>query len=857
MIDLPPTPEHAVERPQLCRRLDEALAAPLSVIVAPAGSGKTVLLSQWVASRPDLRFIWMGIDSGDTDPRHFIDHLLGRVQASVNEAPDLGRPHALSDRALGEHVLEALVTVFRENPGIVLIVDDLHLLSDSALLVDLWWLADHMPEKTRMVFSSRVDFGLPLGQHRLHHSLLELRQADLAFDEGTTASLLERVVGAPVSAGTLAAVIERTEGWAAGVLLTGLSLRSQPDTERFARQLRGTDRLISEYLSEQALAQQPPTRRALLLRLSALDRMSADLVESIMDVDDATALFEELERESMFIVALDSDREWFRFHPLFRELLRYRLKAHSASEATAILIAAAKWHLAQADASSAIEYFLEAREWGRALELIAGRGREVFERSTTVSMSRWLDAVPAEVRAAHPDVEILHGMLLMMNGEAVRGEDVLRQQAERASLTPHQAAIVHTYLAGRVQFRSEPAAALREADVAADIIRTHPHLHPPDLLGLTHPSLLLTVSLMSGGRAHFLAGDFAAARKWFDHALADPGAQYSPYRIHLLGSVALLEAWCGRLPLAAALAEEALGLAAEARLLAHPAPADAYLAAAFVAIERGDQGNTALNLHEGSLRADANRRTQLMWIAHLERVLVDRDDAPLDVLLSTNQPPPIVQLALEADAARVLRLDRPPSGVLPMPSSALWSSLTFEAVASALANRRPDLARTRLDAVMPEPAETMPRAAVEQLLLRAWVASSENGSGAAGDIMRSAMELASRHDLVSVFVRAGPETLRLAADLPGAPVRFRTEVTERARALRQPRATSSELAEQLTDRELEILAYLPTRMTNTELAARCYVSPNTIKTHMAHIYRKLTVPNRNSAVARAQELGLL
>lgn len=856
MTAVPPIPDHAVDRPQLCRRLDEALTAPVSVIVAPAGSGKTVLLSQWVASHPDLTFIWMGIERADKDPRHFIDHLLSGVRASTRVASGLGRPHALSDRALGEHVLEELVTIFRENPGVVLIVDDLHLLSGSALLAELWWLSDHLPENTRMVFSSRVDFGLPLGQHRLRHSILELRQADLDFDERATATLLERVIGAPVSAGTLDAVMERTQGWAAGVLLTGLGLRSQPDTEGFARQLRGTDRLISEYLSEQALAQQSPSRRALLLRLSALDRMSVDLVEAVMDVDDATALFEDLERESMFLIALDSDRQWFRFHPLFRELLRYRLKAHSRAEETAILLAAAEWHLSHQDAASAIEYSIEARAWARALELITGRGREVFERSSTLSMSRWLDAVPADVRAARPNVEILHGMLLMLNGDAARGEDVLRQQAERSALTPHQSVIVHTYLAARVQFRTDPDVALRAAGSAIKIIRDHPHLQPPALLGLTHPSLLLTAALTSGGRAHFLAGDFGSAREWFDEALACSGAQYSPYRIHLLGSLALLEAWCGRLRVAAALADEALSLAAETQLLAHPSPADAYLAAAFVSIERGEPENAALNLHEGGLRADANRRTQLMWIAQLARLLINGDGPSSDEHLSIN-PPPIVTDALQAEDARTLRLEGTPSSTFRAASSGRWSLLDFESTAAALANHRPDLARAHLDAAEPEQPETMPRTTVEQLVLRAWLASSEHGPGAAEDTMRLAMELASRHDLVAVFVRAGPEVLRLASDLPGAPARFKARVSERARALRRPRATSPQLTEQLTDREREILTYLPTRMTNTELAARCYVSPNTIKTHMAHIYRKLAVPNRNAAIACAQDLGLL
>lgn len=856
MFAIPPIPAYAVERPQLCRRLDAALSAPLSVIVAPAGSGKTVLLSQWVASRPDLDFIWMGMDVADQDPRHFIDHLRSVMPTTIRQTPDLAGVHSLHERSLGQPVLDALATVFSEHPGVVLIVDDLHKLANSAVLGDLWWLASEQPTNTRLVCASRIDFSLSLGQHRLRHSLLELRRADLAFDEETTSTVLERIVGAPVSQGTLAAVMARTEGWAAGVLLTALSLRSQPDAERFARQLRGTDRLISEYLSEQALAQQSPARRALLLRLSALDRMSAELVESIMDVDDATALFEDLEHESMFLVAIDSERKWFRFHPLFRELLRYRLNAQKGTGVAAILVAAAEWHLDRGDAPSAIEYFLEARAWDRALGVIVGRSREIFEQCATVSLSRWLETVPAEVRATHPDVEILHGMLLMLTGDAVGGEDRLRRQAERSDLTPHQAAIVSTYLAARVQFRSEPAVALREAKAAATLIREHPHLQPPDLLGLTHPSLLLTAALTSGARAHFLAGDFAMAHEWFDQAFKTSGAHYSPYRVHMLGSLALLEAWSGRLPLADALAEEALSLASGVRRFAHSAPADAYLAAALAAIERGDPRKAALNLHEGRLRAAANHRTQLMWIAHLERILIDREDASLDTRLLMS-PPPIVAVALQADEARALRLGRSASGMFRPTTSENWSPLAFEAVASELSNHRPDLAHARLDAAAGGASETTPRAVVEQLALRAWLASSEHGPRAASNTMRLAMELAAQHGLVGVFVRAGPDVLRLVADLPGMPSRFRATVLERARALHHPRTTSAELVEQLTDRELEILAYLPSRMSNGELAERCYVSPNTIKTHMAHIYRKLAVSSRNSAVARAQDLGLL
>ena len=854
MTAIPPPPAHAVERPRLRSRLDATLNAPLSVVVAPAGSGKTVLLSQWAASHPDVRVIWIGLEQADSDPRRLLDHLLSAVLPPGHGTTDLGRPHAVTARAFGRPVLESLVGVFREHPPVVLVLDDLQHLAGSPLLPDLWWLADNVPEHTHLIFSSRIDYGLGWGRHRLSHSLIELRQSDLALDEAASATLLERIIGAPVSPRTLSAVMERTEGWAAGVVLTGLGLRSEADPEQFARELRGTDRLISEYLSEQALAQQPPERRSLLLRLSVLDRMSAELVESILSVDDATSLFEELERESMFLVALDRNREWFRFHPMFRELLRYRLKAEHPGAATEILTAAADWHIARGDASSAIDYLLEAGSWERAATVISGCGREMLERNDTVSVSGWLDALPGEFRATRPDVEILRGMLMMMNGDAARAEDVLREQADRPTLTPGRSAIIHTYLAARVQFRPDPRVALQAAESAVTLLGENPDLRTPELLGLTHPHLLRASSLTSAGRALFLAGDLGAARRRFDEALAEPGVQYSLYRIHLLGSLALLEAWAGRLRLAAAISQEALDLAAETRLLAHPSPAEAFLAAALAAIERGTPSAAATPLHEGALRASANHRTQLMWIAHLTRVLSEGDVVdPVDPLLST--PPPIVAAALEAEEARTLRLAHSSNGGLRHPSAGRWSPLVFEATAAALTRNRLDLARAHLDAVSPEPSESVPRAGVEQLILRSWLDAREGGAGA--DAMHRALDLASQHDLVAAFLRAGPEVTRLISDLPGTPTPFRATVLERASLLRRARSSSPELAEQLTDRELEILAYLPTRMTNIELAARCYVSPNTIKTHMAHIYRKLAVPNRNSAVARAQDLGLI
>lgn len=854
MTVLPLVPVHAVDRPRLRGRLDAALSAPVSTLVAPVGSGKTVLLSQWAISRPDVRFIWLELHASDNDPQHFIDRLLDGFRGHTDAPHDLGTPHALSDRTIGRPALDALSAVFREHAGTAVVIDDAHAITNSALLADLWWLADHLPPQSHIVLSSRVDLGFAWSRHRLRHSLIELRQADLALDAASAGTLLERIVGTRVSEATLSAVMDRTEGWAAGVQLTALGLRDQADPERFARNLRGTDRLISDYLGEQALAQQPPDRRDLLLRLSVFDRMSADLIEAVLHIDDAAELFEELQHDSMFLIALDDQQEWFRFHRLFRDLLHYRFRARHGADESRLLIAAADWHLRDGDLDSAMDYLLRAHEWDRALDLILASGRDVFERSRTLSVSRWLDAVPAEKRATRPDAEILRGIVLGMSGDAVRGEDVLRGQATRDDLTSAQSAVVHAYIAARVQFRSEPEIALRAAKTSLEHLTRDPSLHPPDLLGLTHPSFLHTLARTSGGRAHFLAGDFVRARRWFDDALAGPASSYSPYRVHLLGSIALLDAWCGRITAATALAQEALELAADAQLLAHPAPADAYLAAALAAVERGEPRNAALNLHEGIVRAEANRRSQLLWIGHLLRASIDPDDPTNARPQCPGGPPPIVDLALRAEAARVTRgkgtrtFDEGPT--------AAWSPVVAEGIAAALADHQPALARRRLQATAPT-QDALPRESVERLVLGGWLAAVEGDPTLSTRLLSEALSAAEPHDLVAVFPRIGPEAVRLVAELPGVPSPFRATVIRCAHEMRQPRAASPQLAEQLTDRELEILAYLPSRMTNTELAARCFVSVNTIKTHTAHIYRKLDVANRNGAVAKAQELGFL
>ena len=849
---VPNAPAHAVDRPALRELLDGALESPLTLVVAPAGSGKTVLLSQWAASRPDLRFVWLALERADDDPIRFARKLIARLADLNAAAVELGPLLTIGGGGLGEPLLELLSSVLADRPGVVLVFDDLHALTNRAIIDDLWWLADHLPPSAHMVFSSRGDRRLALSRHRLRYSLLELREAELAFDEDVAAEVLHRIAGVAATTTTVSSVMETTEGWAAGVQLTAISLRHQDDPELFAQRLAGSDRLISDYLSEEVLTAQTQERRDLLLRLSALDRMTPALVESVLAVPDAEGLFDELEREAMFLVTIDDHREWFRFHHLFRDLLRYRLRARFPDDEVRIVSAAAEWFQQQGDVASAIEYFLHARAWDRAMDLILARGREVFERGQSTSVAQWLSAIPETDRIGRPEADALYGIVLGMSGQAALSEDVMRRLIARPGVDTGLALVAHAYIAARVQFRPQVAVSIEAARESCRMLHTHPDAVPPDLIGLTSRSLLEALTLGSLGRAHLFAGDLPEARRVLELSAKSPGAQYSVYRVHLLGSQALLEAWSGRLIVAQKLADEALQLARDVGLLVHPAPADAYLALSLVAIHRGRPQAAAFARHEGAVRAASNRRTQLMWIAYLHMILAG------DPASSGDEPvkaaPPIVRNALDAAAHRARRLAGETATIAP--STRAWSPVLVESVSAALAERRLAEAHAMLDAAAFAPRHDHPLATVEHGVLTAWLAHAEGRVAESRRRVTEALDLASEHGIVSAFVWAGPEVIRLVKSLPLTPTPFRSDLLDSAREHLQP-PPDALLPEPLTDRERELLAYLPTRMTNAELAARFFVSVNTIKTHMAHIYRKLDAPNRSAAVTRATELGLL
>lgn len=855
-----------IERPDLLRLLDGALSAPITLIVAPVGAGKSTLLTQWIDSRPPLPLTRLDIDEGDNDPvrcaRRLLD-TLGHIRPLPNDVRKLIRVHT---RGWGAAFLDAVGTELEHFRESVLVIDDLHRLSNQTLLADLSRLLMVLPPHIHVVISSRTDPVFALSRHRAEDQLLEIRQHNLALSVGEAGLLLQQIAGMQFSTSQIEALVERTEGWAAGLQLAAVTLRHHDDPSQFIAQFNGTDRLVVDYLTEEILHAQTPQRREALLRMSVLDVMSADLVNSVTDHEGAQLLFEDLERESMFLVPLDTTRTHFRFHQLFQDMLRYRLRALNATQEPELLQRAATWHLERGQVHPAVEYLRRARDWERLIDVIMTQTNDVYERGEMLTVIRWIEDIPATIRAKHIGVWVLLGMLWGMEGQTAKAEDILNRVLVDARATGGQRKIAAAYISARVYFAAGADASVAAAERALRELDEDDGTAPPNLLSVTSLQLLRTLTLVSGARAHFLAGCADESTRWVTAALNSEGISYPLYAIGALGTRALIDAWAGRLVDAQRAAHQALSLATEVGALFHAVVADAHLALAQIALEQGRLRDAVAPLHEGIVRSRWNRRDQLLWVSRLQSVemqigtghSVDLESIVADLAEEATTPPPAaVAHRLVALRARHLRLSLAPEAAARAASRGDCADpdVLFETVAAALTREHNDRARSLL-AAWTRAVDDVPLQNVQHLILRAWLAANEGDRAKSQLRLLEALDIAQPEGLVEVFIRSGRTVLGLTAALTGSHDEFRRRILDRAREAHVP-VPGAELADPLTDRELQILGYLPSRYKNSELANLCFVSLSTIKTHLANIYRKLGATTRDDAIARAQEVGLL
>ena len=423
-----------VPRPRLVGRLEEGLARGLVLVCAPAGSGKTALLADWArhGGRP---VAWLSLDVGDNDPTRFWRHAvaaLGQARPGIGElaGPVLGPLEASSPDGLVMALINELAADPREDE-VLLVLDDYHLIDSQPVHGSLLFLLEHLPPGLRMVLASRSDPPLPLARLRAGGQLAELRAAELRFTADEAAALLREAIGADLPGTAVAALTARTEGWAAGLQLAGLSLRGQADTAGFVAAFSGSHRYVLDYLTGEVLERQNPQVREFLLETSVLERLTGELCDAVTGRAGSQAMLAGIERAGLFLVPLDEVRGWWRYHHLFADLLRARLQAEQPGRVQALHRAAAAWCEEHDLADDAVRHALAAGEAAWAARLVERHVEELLGRSEGVTLRRWLSALPAESVRARPRL-CLAQAYAAAQGFQLEALEALLDDAERA-----------------------------------------------------------------------------------------------------------------------------------------------------------------------------------------------------------------------------------------------------------------------------------------------------------------------------------------------------------------------------------------------------------------------------------------
>ncbi|MDR7252292.1 LuxR family maltose regulon positive regulatory protein [Nocardioides sp. BE266] len=864
-----------VARSRLTDRLATDGPMPRLVLVAaPAGFGKTTLLTQWLASS-GARVAWLSLDAGDADLRRFLTHLVAAVQVTSPEVGAGSMAQLEGEPAVAhEDVLVGLLDDLDSLPGpTVVALDDYHVVDSAEVDEAVTFLLDNLPSQVTLAMATRADPPLPVARLRARGELLEVRAADLRFTDAEATAFLNDVMGLGLEQQHVAALARRTEGWATGLQLAGVSAAGAADRGGFVEAFAGTHRFVMDYLVEEVLAGQPDDVRSFLLDTSVLDDLSGPLCDALTGRSDGQERLEQLERANLFLVPLDDQRRWWRYHHLFAEALRARLVAADPGRASRLHRDAADWYAAHDRFDEGVAHALAGGDPEQAADVVELALAGLRRRREDRTLRTWLHELPEDVVRHRPLLATQAGWARLSEGHldgveawldagesgtanAVgRGSDAARavREQELAGL-PGMIALYRVTVA---QARGDTAGAVTHARRARGLAGPDDHF----LRGASSGFL---------GLAAWAAGDLPAAYDTFGEAVRHIGAAGNVADgLGMTVVLASIATGRGRPDEALRLLEDALATAQ-----AVPGPpltttGDVYVGLATVLVEQGRLAEAEVLLADA---ADLGERASLLENRHrapLARAALHRARGDLDGALAMLDEAERLWLpgffpdvrpipALRARALIVAgRLDE----------ARAWASAAGTEAGGFL-EEFDQLTRARLMVSERDRLDEVVR-------LTERVAADAGAAGRGGSVLDALVVRALAHHaagdleqaqaaLGEALERGVPHGHRRLFLDEGEPMRelllARTDehaATVLAAVAEDEPARTSQQVEGLSERELEVLRLLATDLTGPEIACRLFVSLNTLRTHTKHIFTKLDVNTRRAAVRRAAERDLL
>jgi LuxR family maltose regulon positive regulatory protein len=905
-IHRPAIPPRRVRRPHLIERLNEGLGAgrQITLVSAPAGFGKTTCVGKWLTTLDRWPATWLSLDAGDDDPGRFFAYLIAALQKIDGKlGQEIERALRAGQLPPGEIVSTTLINDILElESAFLLVLDDLQAIQDPAILSVLETLVSNMPPPLHLVLISREDPPLPLARLRANNRLTEIRAEDLRFTRRDTLCFLHDVMGLSLSQADVAVLEDKTEGWIAGLQLAGLSIRDRPDPSGFIATLSGSHPFILRYLTEEVLSQQPEEVQHFLLQTAILDKLNGDLCNAVAGRSDSRALLEELFNANLFLIPLDEEGQWYRYHHLFADLLQGLQRALHEEETVGLHRRASRWYARAEMGSEAIEHALAAQDYGMAVALLERHAPGLIMQGYAKTVDGWMQAVPAEWASSSPRANLAFAWMHLLRGTYEQASPYLERL---------QATFAGPEVASRLG--EEGDLSLRAEWLAMQSLLVAMEGKATESMALATRALEIAPEQDSRVRslAYFglacvcqLVEEYTRAVEAYQMAI-QKGRVAGNFVAEMMSTAGLAQMALerGQLHLAFEIASPAC---ARVERSSSPPPISAVVYGVLGQVHyqwhqieqaRGDilralqlstlgGYNTGMALYrallsdllqmEGDLEAAAR---EIQQAADLMRLGVSADVRHQVVVRQVG-----IDVARNRPAAAEMALqgygftfrpgfsfpDLPPDQKITHPIGSLHNSALGVLLFQARARRDPASLMPGIDLADHLIARALRGdyrlVALEALLLRAQMHAELGHRQASRADYARALELAEPEEYVGIFVAQGPAVAGALAGLveQGRPGGVEPGYVEGILAAfprsQRPGAVGGDspvLIEPLTDRELDVLRLMAEGLTYREIAERLFISLNTVRSHAKAIYGKLDVNNRTRAIEMARHLEIL
>jgi LuxR family transcriptional regulator, maltose regulon positive regulatory protein len=865
---------NVVIRSRLHERLRVGAQGKLTLISAPAGFGKTTLISAWLASNP-ISAAWVSLDRADSDPTRFLAYLVSGLQRLVPQLDTavltlLQSPQPPPSETILTLLLNDLAAI---SADIVLILDDYHTIENQAIDSVVSFFIDHLPPQLHLIIATREDPSLPLARLRARGQLTEVRAADLRFNLPEASGFLNDAMGLNLAADAISALEQRTEGWVAGLQLAAISLQGQIHTAQFIQGFTGSHHFVLDYLLEEVLQQQPQEIQDFLIQTSILGRLCGSLADAVVDgmQQPAQAIIEYLERANLFLIPLDNERQWYRYHHLFAELLRQRLPQHQIHQQhiAELHIRASNWYETHHLELEAFQHATAANDIERAERLIEEQNMPLHHRGAARMILEWLASLPINTLNARPALWWRHGALLLVNGQTAGVAEKL-QAAEDA--LPDTAATTHRNLIGRIA-TARATLALTRYDSEAMIHQSQRALeYLPEANSNTRANALWTL-----GFAYQLQKNYPAARDALQQSIVLSQRSQSVFTTILasisLGNVQEAE---NQLYTAAATFRHVLELSGDQPL---QVVNEAHLGLARILYQWNNLPLAESHAQQGiHLARQYDQVIDRFIIAELllARIKLAQDDPDAAAVLLAQaseavRQPQFRHRAGEVAAGQVAFLMQKGEHASAKQLAEAYD-IPISQVRLLLAQGEPQAA-LRLLRPLHQQAEAHGWLAelLQILVLEALAEYSGGNTDQACQFLLQALAATEPQGILRMFLDEGTAMEALlaeAADRRIMPHAIKPLLAAFQRLYTQPVSTGqaaapalipagAELIEPLSQRELEILQLVAQGLSNEAISKRLFLALSTVKGHNQRIFEKLQVERRTEAVARARALGLI